>query len=115
MITDPTAHPAIDSQVTVAIRPEHLDVRSDGSTDLPADATDTAAMHGGSGWTTIRGRINQGTYLGDQTEYRVQTDQAGELVVRRQNQLGASTSQGMGPGDPVSVRWHEEANLVLVG
>jgi spermidine/putrescine transport system ATP-binding protein len=114
LITDPTAHPANESQVTVAIRPEHLDVRPDGSTDMPANATDTAT-HGGSGWTTIRGRINQGTYLGDQTEYRVQTDQAGELVVRRQNQLGASTSQGMGPGDPVSVRWHEEANLVLVG
>jgi spermidine/putrescine transport system ATP-binding protein len=115
LITDPTAHPTIDSQVTVAIRPEHLDVRPDGSTDGPADTADAQGTHGGGGWTTIRGRINQGTYLGDQTEYRVQTDQAGELVVRRQNQLGASSSQGMGPGDPVSVRWHEEANLVLVG
>jgi spermidine/putrescine transport system ATP-binding protein len=118
-ITDPTAHPAIDSQVTVAIRPEHFDVDpAAGSSDLPADAadsTDGATAARGSGWTTIRGRINQGTYLGDQTEYRIQTEQAGELVVRRQNQLGASASQGMGPGDPVSVRWHEEANLVLVG
>ncbi|HEY9378345.1 MAG TPA: ABC transporter ATP-binding protein, partial [Jiangellaceae bacterium] len=112
LITDPTAHPAIDSQITIAIRPEHLDVQPGGSTDQPGDSADGAAV-GGSGWTTIRGRINQGTYLGDQTEYRIQTDQAGELVVRRQNQLGASTSQGMGPGDPVSVRWHEEANLIL--
>jgi spermidine/putrescine transport system ATP-binding protein len=114
LITDPTAHPPADSQVTVAIRPEHLDVQPAGSTEIP-DAADGAASHGPSGWTTIRGRINQGTYLGDQTEYRIQTDQAGELVARRQNQLGASTSQGMGPGDPVTVRWHEEANLVLVG
>jgi spermidine/putrescine transport system ATP-binding protein len=114
LITDPTAHPAIDSQITIAIRPEHLDVQPAGSTNQPGDSADGAAV-GGSGSTTIRGRINQGTYLGDQTEYRIQTDQAGELVVRRQNQLGASTSQGMGPGDPVSVRWHEEANLILVG
>ena len=114
LITDPAAHPAIDSEVTVAIRPEHLDVRPLGSTETP-DAADGSATHEASGWTTIRGRINQGTYLGDQTEYRIQTDQAGELVARRQNQLGASTGQGMGPGDPVSVRWHEEANLVLVG
>ena len=113
LITDPTAHPAIESQITIAIRPEHLDVQPADSSDLPGDAGDGAV--GGSGWTIIRGRINQGTYLGDQTEYRIQTDQAGELVVRRQNQLGASTSQGMGPGDPVSVRWHEEANLILVG
>ena len=58
---------------------------------------------------TVRNRI----YLGDQTEYRITTDQVGELVVRRQNASGVST--GLGPGEPVVVRWHEEANLVLVG
>ena len=109
-VTDPAAHPAIDAPVTVAIRPEHMQVTPAGPRDDPA----VSAEHG-SGWTMIPGRINQGTYLGDQTEYRVQTEQAGELVVRRQNQLGASTGQGLGPGDPVTVRWHEEANLVLVG
>jgi spermidine/putrescine transport system ATP-binding protein len=108
-VTDPTAHPDVETLVTVAIRPEHLEVE-------PADAIDESdATDRGAGWTAVRGRINQGTYLGDQTEYRVQTEQAGELVVRRQNRLGASTSQGLGPGDPVIVRWHEEANLVLVG
>ena len=63
----------------------------------------------------VEGRVRQGTYLGDQTEYRVQTPTAGELVVRRQNATGAVGGQGLGPGDPVLVRWHEEANLVLVG
>ena len=67
------------------------------------------------GWNGIDGRVSQGTYLGDQTEYRIQTDQAGELVARRQNQLGEQTGQGLGPGAPVSVRWHEAANLVLPG
>ena len=103
-VTDPEARLGTGDRVTVAIRPEHLRVEpaSDGATSGP-------------GWTTIQGRIHQGTYLGDQTEYRVQTDQSGELVVRRQNQLGEPTGQGLGPGDPVTVRWHEAANLVLVG
>ncbi len=106
-VTDPAARPGADTEVTVAIRPEHLLVEPAGATENGIEA--------GPGWTVVRGRINQGTYLGDSTEYRVGTDQAGELVVRRQNQLGASTGQGLGPGDPVTVRWHEEANLVLVG
>ena len=65
------------------------------------------------GWTAVPGRIHQGTYLGDQTEFRVQTDLAGELIVRRQNATGAGASQGLGPGDPVLVRWLDAANLVL--
>jgi hypothetical protein len=64
---------------------------------------------------SVPGRIHQGTYLGDQTEFRVETDLVGELIVRRQNAMGAGAGQGMGPGDPVAVRWREEANLVLVG
>jgi spermidine/putrescine transport system ATP-binding protein len=103
-VTEPDARLSPADKVTVAIRPEHLRVEP-GAEERPAAA----------GWTSIPGRINQGTYLGDQTEYRVQTDHSGELVVRRQNQLGESTGQGLGPGDPVTVRWHEAANLVLVG
>ena len=59
------------------------------------------------------GRIRQGTYLGDQTEFRITTDHVGELVARHQNASGAST--GLGPGDSVLIRWHEEANLILAG
>ena len=106
-VTDPATRPTADFEVTVAIRPEHLLVEPAGEADTATDER--------SGWTVVPGRINQGTYLGDSTEYRVGTDEAGELVVRRQNQLGASSGQGLGPGDPVTVRWHEEANLVLVG
>jgi ABC-type Fe3+/spermidine/putrescine transport system ATPase subunit len=109
-VTDPTAHPVADTPVTVAIRPEHLEVSAAGSADSHA-----GDANGNAGWTVIRGRIHQGTYLGDQTEYRVATDQAGELIVRRQNQLRADATHGLGPGDPVSVSWHEAANLVLVG
>ena len=45
----------------------------------------------------------------------IDTDLAGELIVRRQNVAGTSGGAGLGPGDPVIVRWHEDANLVLVG
>ena len=86
----------------MATRPERLEVVSD-SVEAPP------------GTIQVSGRISQGTYLGDQTEYRVKTQQAGELIVRHQNAKGAGGAPGAGPGDQVTVRWHEEANLVLAG
>jgi ABC-type Fe3+/spermidine/putrescine transport system ATPase subunit len=65
--------------------------------------------------TRIGGRIRQGTYLGHQTEYRVHTEEAGELVVRHQNASGATGAPGAAPGDRVIVQWHEDANLILAG
>jgi len=113
LITDPAATPRAGDSATVAIRPEHLRVETMDS--QPADGESATRPEPTGGWTRIRGRIHQGTYLGDQTEYRIETDQAGELIVRRQNQLGEMTTQGLGPGEPVTVRWHEAANLILVG
>jgi len=101
-VTDPSATPAVGDAVVVAIRPERLRVE-------PAESIDTDEP----GWASVAGRVRQGTYLGDQTEYRIDTERAGELVVRRQNASGATAGQGLGPGDAVVVRWHEEANLVL--
>ena len=101
-VTDPEARLEVGQAVTVVTRPERLEV-------VRQDADDAEP-----GWTSVPGRIHQGTYLGDQTEFRVQTDGAGELIVRRQNAMGAGVGQGLGPGDPVTVRWREEANLVLV-
>ena len=103
-VTDPAATPAVGDAVTVATRPERLEVR----------VADDVASDPDPGWTELAGRINQGTYLGNHTEYRVVTDD-GELIVRRQNTVGAGRAVGGGPGDPVVVRWHEEANLILAG
>jgi ABC-type Fe3+/spermidine/putrescine transport system ATPase subunit len=100
-VTDIAASPSAGDPVTIAIRPERLRV----------EPVDSAPATNG---TSVRGRISQGTYLGDQTEYRVSTEQAGELVVRRQNTNGVATTQGLGPGDAVVVRWDDEANLVLM-
>jgi spermidine/putrescine transport system ATP-binding protein len=101
-VTDRAAEPVAGDTVTVATRPERLEATPAG---------DDAAT---DGWTAVPGRIHQGTYLGDQTEFRVQTDLAGELIVRRQNATGAAASLGLGPGDPVTVRWRDDANLILV-
>jgi ABC-type Fe3+/spermidine/putrescine transport system ATPase subunit len=102
--TDPSARLTTGDAVTVATRPERIDILPAGEAAEPA-----------SGWIEVKGRIHQGTYLGDQTEFRVQTDRVGELIVRRQNATGAVASRNLGPGDPVVVRWREEANLILAG
>ncbi|HUQ78701.1 MAG TPA: ABC transporter ATP-binding protein [Patescibacteria group bacterium] len=102
-LTDRTASLPAGTKVTIAVRPERVDV-------VGAEAQDTERP----GWTNLAGRIMQGTYLGDQTEYRVRTEQVGELLARRQNAAGARGALGAGPGDPVVVRWHEDANLILV-
>ena len=106
-VTDDAATVNAGDTVTVASRPERLEV-------VPADAA-AAATPAETGVTQIQGRVQQGTYLGDQTEYRVMTQEAGELIVRHQNAAGAGGAPGVGPGDPVVVRWHGDANLVLVG
>ena len=60
------ATPAPGDSVTVAIRPERLEV-------VPAAEAAAAAGR----LDADRGRVHQGTYLGDQTEYRVDTDAGG--------------------------------------
>jgi spermidine/putrescine transport system ATP-binding protein len=100
-VTDPEATVAAGQAVTVVVRPERLELQAQGGIVHEPNA--------------VTGRIHQGTYLGDQTEFRVLTDGAGELIVRRQNAMGAESSRGLGPGDPVTVSWQEEANLVLAG
>ncbi|MEO5965483.1 MAG: ABC transporter ATP-binding protein [Candidatus Limnocylindrales bacterium] len=103
VVTDPDARPIAGTEVVVAVRPERLRVDPAGHCD-PV----------GAGWTSIEGRVHQGTYLGDQTEFRITTDVAGEVVARRQNATGAAAVLGIGPGDPVHIRWEDSANLILV-
>ncbi len=104
VVTDPDARPTMGQQVVIAVRPERMRVE-------PADHRAAAPDNG---WTSIDGRIRQGTYLGEQTEFRISTDQAGEVVARRQNASGATETLGIGPGDPVVIRWEDSANLILV-
>jgi spermidine/putrescine transport system ATP-binding protein len=102
VVTASDATPTAGVEVIVAVRPERIEV-----------VPEAAGGSSGSGWTVIPGRVRQGTYLGDQTEYRIDTEAVGEVIARRQNAAGAGNGLGAGPGDPVLVRWHEEANLIL--
>ena len=98
-LTDEEATPAVGDPVVVAVRPERLELAHADAPALP-------------GSTAVAGRIHQGTYLGEQTEYRVDTA-LGQLVVRRPHHTGTAT-EDVGPGSTVSVRWRDDANLVLV-
>jgi spermidine/putrescine transport system ATP-binding protein len=104
-VTDGDATPGAGDAVTIAIRPEGLEV---GRSEPGAETTQT------SGWTRIPGRVQQGTYLGDSTEYRVTTEALGDLVIRSQNGTVDAASRTFGPGEAVTVGWRDEANLVLV-
>jgi ABC-type Fe3+/spermidine/putrescine transport system ATPase subunit len=100
-LTDPEARPEAGTEVTIAARPERFVVGPRG-----------AGGSAGATETVLDGRLTQATYLGDQNEYRVETD-LGEIVARRQNTMGGEAIASIGPGDPVDVRWRDEANLVL--
>jgi spermidine/putrescine transport system ATP-binding protein len=103
-VTDPAAKPSSGDRVTVAIRPERLRVEPAGQ----------ESAHSTGASMRVAGRIRQGTYLGDQTEYRISTDHAGELIARRQNAEGIASILGLGPGDAVVIHWEDDANLVLM-
>jgi ABC-type Fe3+/spermidine/putrescine transport system ATPase subunit len=103
IITDPDARPTLGQHMIVAIRPERMRVE-------PAAHAEPA----GAGWSSIEGRVHQGTYLGDQTEFRIETEVAGEVVTRHQNAGGVADLSGVGPGDAVVIRWEDTANLILV-
>jgi spermidine/putrescine transport system ATP-binding protein len=104
-LTDREARPETGAPATVALRPERfaIDRARDGEESTSAD-----------GWTRVPGRVQQGTYLGDQTEYRIGTESVGDLVIRIQNSTADAAARTFGPGDRVSVGWQDEANLVLV-
>ena len=104
VLTDPRLTLATGDAVTIAVRPERLVV-------LPMETAGDIP----DGWVQVTGRIDQGTYLGHQTEYRIHTDSVGELIARHQNSTGVGSALGAGPGDAVVVRWHQEADLVLAG
>ncbi len=109
---DPQASPSAGDGVTVAIRPERFRLTGRdhaGGSDGPGGA-------GGTGWVSVPGRVTQGTYLGDQTEYRVDAAGLGELVIRRQNETmsGEQVDRIYGPGETIVVTWHEDANLMLL-
>lgn len=84
------------------------------------------------GWNSVSGIVEQATFLGPQTEYRILVSERGEATTRtftvRQQNMGASTtserqaqSDGgfastwrvFGPGERLTLAWRLEASLIL--
>ena len=105
-VTDPGARPGAGADVTVAVRPEriHLERTDDGTGDAQA-SSDRGAR--------VKGTVREATYLGEQSEYRLTTG-LGEIVARRQNNVGSEAARPIGPGDTVVASWSDQANLVLM-
>jgi spermidine/putrescine transport system ATP-binding protein len=103
LLTD-AQRPAAGADVTVALRPE--------SVVLTAERSGPPAA--GAGWTSLPGRVVNGTYLGDQNEYRVTAPGIGDLVSRVQSQtVDGGGMRAFGPGETVTVWWHQDSTLVL--
>ena len=84
--------------VTVAVRPEKIEIYRGRRPELV------------NCW---RGRVLGGTFLGEQTEYRVRLDEGPEVVVRRQNLELNGGSSAAAPGEFVYVAWTPDVSLVL--
>ena len=98
-----TRRPA--TEVIVAVRPERLEVVAGGRREDAAR----------NGWTVVPGPDQPG-HLSRRPDGVPNRDRGvGELSSGARTQRGREWRLGAGPGDPVVVRWHEEANLILVG
>jgi spermidine/putrescine transport system ATP-binding protein len=86
------------NRVTVAVRPEKIEMTA----SPPSTALNVWA-----------GQVLSGTFLGEQTEYRVRLERNQEVVIRRQNLQGNGSNPPTGPGARVYVSWLPEVSLVL--
>jgi len=86
------------SSVTVAVRPEKIEIHPG------------ARPAGVNCW---RARVLAGTFLGEQTEYRVRLDAGPEVMVRRQNLALNGANPAAAPGAFVYVTWTPDVSLVL--
>ena len=91
----------------------------DAASPLAEGATATVAVRpewvrlGAPGEDGIVGRLIEATFLGDATEYRVETESLGTVVARRQTGGSGPASTGHVVGEAVTVGWDESAALAL--
>ena len=91
---------ASGTEAVLAIRPELIHIVQAGS----QDALD--------GEVTARANIKNRIFLGEQTEYLVDADGVGEILVRAPKHVEAQTG-GFSPGDQVLIGWRETSALAL--
>jgi spermidine/putrescine transport system ATP-binding protein len=89
------------SSAVIAVRPEVVRVWNGGA---PGDADDLAC--------TIKGRIQNRIYLGDQTEFSIATTELGDVLARAGKDAGA-LSDTLLPGSEVTLGWARDRALAL--
>lgn len=97
IVCAPTQNIPVDTPVTVAIRPERIDLK----TTPTADAVNL-----------LQGTIQDESYLGTTLQYTVQTDYPTPLIAHRQN-TGTKDTHGFQRDDTVYLQWAPENGIVL--
>ena len=97
IICTPTSDIPLDTPVTVAVRPERIDL-------LATATSDTMNL--------LHGTIQDESYLGTTLQYTVQTDYPTPLIVHQQN-IGATDTYRFQRGDTVYLQWTPENAVVL--
>ncbi len=128
--TGPTSSLAIGQEVTLAIRPEKVNLYPTGEVEpkQALDLDEMAELFGGSipegkidmreflaletNNVVINGRIQQMIYIGTDTRYEVSLGGAGSLVVRVQN-YGSRYDIPLDDGDDVYIHWAAENAQIL--
>ena len=93
----PTKDITLNTSVTIAIRPERLDLS-------PTAISDTL--------NCLRGTIQDESYLGTTLQYTVQTDYPTPLIAHQQN-VGVKDTHRFQRGDTVYLHWAPENAIVL--
>ena len=105
--------------VTVAIRPERIDITSPVGEFSGPDAVSRLASavgetSGPDAVSCLNGIIQDESYLGTTLQYTVQTDYPTPVIVHQQN-TGAGETHRFRRGDLVSLTWRAENAIVLTG
>ncbi|MDE0086622.1 MAG: ABC transporter ATP-binding protein [Candidatus Poribacteria bacterium] len=87
----------VDTPVTVAVRPERIDISAAPNPDLP---------------NCLRGVIQDESYLGTTQQYTVQTDYPIPLIIHQQN-IGVKGVNRFKQDDTVYLQWAAESATVL--
>ena len=97
IVSAPNMDLPLNTTVTVAIRPERIDLRATPASDVP---------------NFLRGVIQDESYLGTTLQYTIQTDYPIPLIAHQQN-TGASDTPRFQRGDTVYLQWTPENAIVL--
>lgn len=97
IICAPSIDVPLNTPVTVAVRPERIDLRLTRTSDAA---------------NFLRGVIQDESYLGTTLQYTVQTDYPTPLIVHQQN-TGAHETHGFQRSDTVYLQWAPENAIVL--